>query len=473
MRFDHKSKITIALVALCFAAGLLLTQFAISQNASPQAKAPTGQRGGGGMMGADPRAKALTYRFKDADEDMQYYLFVSSKVSKDKKSPLIVTLHGMGAGPSIMVGKQAVDLAEAGGYILVSPMGYNTTGWYGSMSGGMMGGMMGGGRSGAGGGARSGGGMMGGGGGMMGGAGAAGGGGMMGGAGAAGGGANAELVAKRDTGDKSSKGVAGKWLVKDASNDIKLEIKVDGSKFSGTIENSQMPGAIELKDGKIEGDKISFNYVRQLNGQDMKISWTGTLAGDEIKFKREVAGGGGGGMMGGGGARSGGGMMGGGGARSGGGGMMGGMMGGGNSSGKDTNALSEKDVMNVLEFVSKEYKIDEKRIYLMGHSMGGAGTLHLGTKYPDKWAALAAVAPAAFTSPNVLTSIKDKNVPVLIMRGDQDTLIAATVTKPWVDKLKELGITHEYKEIPGVEHGGIITACLPAVYEFFGKYSKK
>ena len=45
----------------------------------------------------------------------------------------------MGAGPTIMVSKAAVDLAEEGGYILVSPMGYNTNGWYGSMSGGMSG----------------------------------------------------------------------------------------------------------------------------------------------------------------------------------------------------------------------------------------------------------------------------------------------------------------------------------------------
>ena len=51
-----------------------------------------------------------------------------------------------------------------------------------------------------------------------------------------------------------------------------------------------MPGAVELKDGKIEGDKISFNYVRQMNGQDMKVSWTGTLSGDEMKLKREIAG---------------------------------------------------------------------------------------------------------------------------------------------------------------------------------------
>jgi hypothetical protein len=49
-----------------------------------------------------------------------------------------------------------------------------------------------------------------------------------------------------------------------------------------------MPGAIEIKDGKIEGDKISFDYDRQMTGQSFKIIWTGTLAGDEIKLKRGV-----------------------------------------------------------------------------------------------------------------------------------------------------------------------------------------
>ena len=117
--------------------------------------------------------------------------------------------------------------------------------------------------------------------------------GMVGGRGMMGGGANVEYTAKREKSDKPSTGAAGKWLIKDGDNEMKLEIKVEGSKLTGTLENSQMPGAIEFKDGKIEGDKISFNYVRQMNGQDMKISWTGTLSGDEIKLKREAAGGGG------------------------------------------------------------------------------------------------------------------------------------------------------------------------------------
>ncbi|MBN2320362.1 MAG: esterase family protein [Acidobacteria bacterium] len=112
------------------------------------------------------------------------------------------------------------------------------------------------------------------------------------GAGAPGGGGNSEFIARREKSDNSSEGIAGTWLAKDGDNEIKLEFKVEGSKLTGTLENTQMPGAIEFKDGKIEGNKISFDYVRQMMGQDFQIKWTGTLSGNELKLKRELAGGG-------------------------------------------------------------------------------------------------------------------------------------------------------------------------------------
>ena len=133
--------------------------------------------------------------------------------------------------------------------------------------------------------------------------------------------------------------------------------------------------------------------------------------------------------------------------------------------------LSEKDVMNVLEIIRKEYKIDNSRTYLMGHSMGGAGTLYLGVKYADNWAAIGAMAPAAFTlQPASLEKIKD--MPVIIVQGDADTLVPVTNTRLWADKLKELKMTYEYKELPGVDHGSVINAGIPEVFKFFAKYTK-
>jgi poly(3-hydroxybutyrate) depolymerase len=133
--------------------------------------------------------------------------------------------------------------------------------------------------------------------------------------------------------------------------------------------------------------------------------------------------------------------------------------------------LSEKDVMNVLKLVRKDFNIDEKRIYLMGHSMGGGGTWHLGAKYPDIWAGLAPIAPAAFGRPTGLDKIK--HIPVIVVQGDADNLVRATGTRRWVEKMKELNMTYHYLEIAGGGHGDVIWRGMPKIFEFFEQQHKK
>src|SRR5262249_57475226 len=73
------------------------------------------------------------YDFKEAGKEMEYALFVPSKYDKEKKTPLIVALHGLGGNPQQMIRSQGLtDLAEQYGYIVVAPMGYNSGGWYGA-----------------------------------------------------------------------------------------------------------------------------------------------------------------------------------------------------------------------------------------------------------------------------------------------------------------------------------------------------
>jgi predicted peptidase len=80
----------------------------------------------------DPRVQQRSHYLKEAGKDIPYVLYVSSKVSKDRKNPLIVALHGMGGDGNFLVRDRLVDLAEESGYIIVAPMGYNEFGWYGS-----------------------------------------------------------------------------------------------------------------------------------------------------------------------------------------------------------------------------------------------------------------------------------------------------------------------------------------------------
>src|SRR5574339_250114 len=72
----------------------------------------------------DPRVQQRTYTLPTGEE-MKYTLFVSSKVKPGEPAPLIVALHGYGGDSNFIVRDRLVDLAEAGGYVVVGPMGYN------------------------------------------------------------------------------------------------------------------------------------------------------------------------------------------------------------------------------------------------------------------------------------------------------------------------------------------------------------
>jgi len=85
--------------------------------------------------------------------------------------------------------------------------------------------------------------------------------------------------------------VTGKWTAKAQGADITLTFKVDGTTLTGTVDNTQA-GPTDIKEGKVEGDDISFYVVRSMGETQIKISWKGKIAGDEIKFKRQVEGGG-------------------------------------------------------------------------------------------------------------------------------------------------------------------------------------
>jgi len=133
--------------------------------------------------------------------------------------------------------------------------------------------------------------------------------------------------------------------------------------------------------------------------------------------------------------------------------------------------LSEKDVMNVLKIVRDEFNVDSRRIYLMGHSMGGGGTWHIGIMYPDIWAGLAPIAPATFRSPDGLAKIK--TTPVILVQGDKDRLVPVRGARRWAAKMKELGMTHEYIEVKDGNHIKPAITQLPAIFEFFAKHTKK
>ena len=74
---------------------------------------------------------------------------------------------------------------------------------------------------------------------------------------------------------------AGDMKGPDGSNGFHLSFtfKVDGAKLTGTVQGPQ-GDPIAITDGKVDGDKVSFNV--SVNG--MVIVHEGTLVGDTIKL---------------------------------------------------------------------------------------------------------------------------------------------------------------------------------------------
>src|SRR5882757_2834666 len=84
--------------------------------------------------------------------------------------------------------------------------------------------------------------------------------------------------------------VSGKWTAQvpgrnGQTREQTFTFKVDGDKLTGSV--SGMQGAENaISDGKVSGDDITFTVAMSMGGNDVKLSYKGTIAGDEIKFTR-------------------------------------------------------------------------------------------------------------------------------------------------------------------------------------------
>ena len=128
----------------------------------------------------------------------------------------------------------------------------------------------------------------------------------------------------------------------------------------------------------------------------------------------------------------------------------GGLLGGRAGDPENLGELSEKDVLNVLGIVRKEFNVNSARIYLAGHSMGGGGTIHLGAAYSNIWAALVPMSPAYMGSSDILEKII---APMMVVTGDKDTTVPVQMVRPFAKRMKETNAKHVYKEIAGGNHG--------------------
>ncbi len=62
--------------------------------------------------------------------------------------------------------------------------------------------------------------------------------------------------------------------------------KADGEKLTGTAKNDR--GTTDIQQGTIKGDDVSFVENLNFDGNQIVITYTGKISGDEIKLTRKV-----------------------------------------------------------------------------------------------------------------------------------------------------------------------------------------
>ena len=88
--------------------------------------------------------------------------------------------------------------------------------------------------------------------------------------------------------------LVGKWSAEFESpigvQKYTYEFKNSGDALTGqaTFEHSMGKGSVQLKNVKVDGDKVSFSEPLSIEGNEITIVYSGTLSGDELKLARTV-----------------------------------------------------------------------------------------------------------------------------------------------------------------------------------------
>ena len=113
-----------------------------------------------------------------------------------------------------------------------------------------------------------------------------------------------------------------------------------------------------------------------------------------------------------------------------------------------------KKVIDIIEDIKKNIKIDENRIYLTGLSMGGRGTFIIAAEYPEIFASILALSPHHTPYSYVSLMSEVKNLPILVSHGNLDTTSSYNIAKEMYEGLKELGAEVTFKPRLGIGHWG-------------------
>lgn len=133
-------------------------------------------------------------------------------------------------------------------------------------------------------------------------------------------------------------------------------------------------------------------------------------------------------------------------------------------------AWNPKKINDVLEWTKKHYAMDSTRVYVMGMSLGGYGTLDFAATYPDKIAA--AMALCGGCSYNDVSGLG--KLPLWIMHGTADRAVPIKYSKVVVESLQRDGNDKRlrFTWMKGASHGALARIFyLKKTYEWLFSHS--
>ena len=109
---------------------------------------------------------------------------------------------------------------------------------------------------------------------------------------------------------------------------------------------------------------------------------------------------------------------------------------------------TEKRVIDTVKWVIKEYGLDENRVYLCGNSMGGSGTLGIGMRHGDVFAAIKANVPAEVEHVSSRMYFPPQTVPADVTLPDPPIVVDYSAQNDgWSQGARRVRQGHERPEV--------------------------
>jgi predicted peptidase len=115
------------------------------------------------------------------------------------------------------------------------------------------------------------------------------------------------------------------------------------------------------------------------------------------------------------------------------------------------SSFPEAYMDGVLKEVRADYRVDPRRIYVTGLSMGGEAAYRFALHRTDTFAAIAPLS-AYFKRADAAAMKPIKDLPVWAIRGADDTVVPVAKARQPVDALKEAGNDVRFTVLPGHDH---------------------